>query len=150
MQFQSCLAQFDTCDVQVVDWFVWRPTASSVHLYELPVSARKQAKEGHKSVSKIGIDPFGGQMQGGEKNTVLIFYVYLSISLSGVFWNFHEVAECCPEARIIPHFGIVASFDQMKTLRLKIPKCVMLSEFGGKAHLTIFDHLWPAVDRCGI
>lgn len=59
MQFQSCPAEFDTFEVQLVDWFVWRPTASSFHLYELLVSARKQAKEERKSVPKIGIDPFG-------------------------------------------------------------------------------------------
>ena len=47
MQFQSCPPKFDTVEVQLVDWFVWRPTA------------RKQAKEERKSVPKIGIDPFG-------------------------------------------------------------------------------------------
>ena len=33
----------------------------------------------------------------------------------------------------------------LKTLRLKIPKCVMFSEFGGKAHLTIFGQLWTTM-----
>ena len=49
-----------------------------------------------------------------------------------------KLLNAVPEARIIPRFGIVVSCDQMKTLRLKIRKCVMLSEFGGKAHLTMF------------